>query len=125
MWRNVIAVVAGLAAWVAVASVGLRALRAAWPEYAAAEPAMQFDFDMMVARLAAAGVASVAAATLTAAIARGSRGAALAGGLVLLAAFVPIHIGLWDKFPVWYHLTYLVSLPLLALVGGLMVAKRA
>jgi hypothetical protein len=29
---------------------------------------------------------------------------------------VPEHIRLWDKFPVWYHLTFLITLaPLLAL----------
>lgn len=125
MGRKLIAIVIGVAAWVAVASIGLRALRAAWPAYAAAEPVFHFDFDMMVARLGAAGLASVVAAALTAAIARGSRGAALAGGLVLLAAFVPLHISLWDRFPIWYHLTFLISLPTLALVGGLTVAKRA
>ena len=125
MGRRLIAIVVGLASWVAVASIGLRMLRAAWPAYAAAEPVFHFDFDMMAARLAAAGLASIVAAVLTAALARGSRGAALAGGLVLLAAFVPLHISLWDRFPIWYHLTFLVSLPALALVGGLMVAKRA
>lgn len=125
MGRKLIAIVIGLAAWVAVASIGLRMLRAAWPAYAAAEPVFHFDFDMMAARLAAAGFASIVAAALTAVIARGSRGTAIVGGLVLLAGFVPVHIGLWDKFPVWYHLTFLASLPALALVGALMVANRA
>ena len=42
----------------------------------------------------------------------------LAGGLVLLALFVPNHIAIWDKFPLWYHLTFLSSLPVLAFLGG-------
>ena len=39
-------------------------------------------------------------------------------GIMLLAMFIPVHYGLWDKFPVWYHLTFLVSLLPLTLVGA-------
>ena len=39
-------------------------------------------------------------------------------GLLLLVAFIPEHIRLWDKFPVWYHLMFLVSLVPLTYIGG-------
>jgi hypothetical protein len=32
--------------------------------------------------------------------------------------FIPQHIMLWDKFPVWYHLTFLASLVPLTWIGG-------
>jgi hypothetical protein len=40
--------------------------------------------------------------------------AALTTGLFLLALFIPQHIMLWARFPVWYHLTFLFSLVPLA-----------
>jgi hypothetical protein len=36
--------------------------------------------------------------------------------------FIPIHIQLWDKFPIWYHLFFLVSLVPLSILGGRLVA---
>jgi hypothetical protein len=36
----------------------------------------------------------------------------------MLLMFVPIHYGLWDKFPVWYHLVFLITLaPIIGLSG--------
>ena len=39
-------------------------------------------------------------------------------GLLLLVAFIPQHISLWNTFPVWYHLTFLLSLVPLTYLGG-------
>jgi hypothetical protein len=39
-------------------------------------------------------------------------------GLILLVAFIPQHIALWNSFPVWYHLTFLLSLVPLTYLGG-------
>jgi len=38
--------------------------------------------------------------------------------VVLLLAFIPQHAMLWDKFPIWYHLTFLLSLVPLTYAGG-------
>ena len=36
-------------------------------------------------------------------------------GLIILAMFLPVHVNLWNKFPAWYHLAFLVPLaPLVA-----------
>jgi hypothetical protein len=43
---------------------------------------------------------------------------AVATGALLLLFFIPEHISLWDKFPVWYHLTFLTTLVPLAVAGG-------
>jgi hypothetical protein len=32
--------------------------------------------------------------------------------------FIPEHVMLWEKFPVWYHLAFLLSLVPLTYVGG-------
>ena len=44
--------------------------------------------------------------------------ARLIPGVLLLLAFIPQHIMLWDKFPLWYHLTFLLSLIPLTFAGG-------
>jgi hypothetical protein len=51
--------------------------------------------------------------------------AGLLPGMILLAGFIPQHISLWDRFPVWYHLTFLLSLiPLTYLGGGVRRGRR-
>jgi uncharacterized protein (DUF983 family) len=50
----------------------------------------------------------------------------LAVGLIILAMFVPAHVQLWNKFPAWYHLAFLVPLaPLVALGGWLVTRTRS
>jgi hypothetical protein len=36
--------------------------------------------------------------------------------------FVPLHIAIWNKFPVWYHLTFLLTIIPAVLVGALLPA---
>jgi hypothetical protein len=43
-------------------------------------------------------------------------------GSVVLAMFVPLHIAIWSKFPVWYHLTFLLTIIPAVLVGALLPA---
>ena len=104
--------------WIAVASVAGLIMRSAWPEYASVADAMTFTLPMMFARLAIGASATIGAGWVTALIARRSMLATVAAGLLLVAVFVPQHIMLWNKFPVWYHLTFLVSLVPLAYLGG-------
>ena len=93
-------------------------MRSAWPEYASVAETMTFTRSMQFARLAIGALATLAAGCVSAVIARGSKVATLATGILLLIAFIPQHIMLWDKFPVWYHLTFLSSLVPLSVLGG-------
>lgn len=38
-------------------------------------------------------------------------------GSVVLAMFLPTHIAIWSRFPVWYHLTFLLTIIPAVLVG--------
>jgi hypothetical protein len=118
MARNILGVIAGLAVWIGVAAVAGLIMRSAWPEYASVADAMTFTLPMMFARLSIGGLATLGAGWAAAVIARRSVPASAAAGLLLVVAFVPQHIMLWNKFPVWYHLTFLVSLVPLAYLGG-------
>ena len=118
MWRTVASVVGGLVAWVLIVTLLNFGLRLWLPGYAAAEPAMAFTLVMKIGRLAESALACLAAGALTRLIAPSSRAAPWVVGLVLLACFVPIHIQLWSKFPIWYHLTFLLTLVPMVVLGA-------
>ena len=118
MARTTLGVGAGLAAWVTIASLVGVIMRSAWPEYASVADAMTFTLPMLLARLAIGALATLAAGLVTAIIARPSLLARLMPGVLLLVVFIPVHFTLWDKFPVWYHLTFLLSLVPLTYLGG-------
>jgi hypothetical protein len=118
MTRSILAFIVGLAVWVLVASLLNRGLRLVLGGYAAAEPRMTFTHAMMAARLALGALASLAAGAVTRAVAPSSTRALWMLGAVLLATFIPAHVQLWAKFPVWYHLVFLGTLVPLVLLGA-------
>lgn len=78
---------------------------------------MLFTLGMKVARLSIAALTSIIAGTLVRAITP-SQLAPWVVGLVLLALFVPDHIHIWNSFPIWYHLTFLITLAPLVVLGA-------
>jgi hypothetical protein len=124
--RIILGIVAGIVVWVLAASLLDRGLRLALPGYAAAEPNMTFTLAMMAARLTLLGALPSLIAGATAGwIDRPGGPAAWIVGAMLLAAFIPMHMAIWDLFPVWYHLTFLVTLVPLMLLGSLFARGRA
>ena len=123
MAKRILAVIAGLVVWVVIATVAGLVMHGVWPAYAAVADAMTFTLPMMFARLSIGAVSTLAAGWVTAVVSRRSTLAALTTGLILLVLFIPQHIMLWTRFPIWYHLTFLVSLVPLAYMGGQIVAR--
>lgn len=120
MSRKILGVIAGLAVWlIVVTGLGL-IMRLSWPGYASAAPSMTFTLPMLIGRLSIGALATIAAGAASAAAGAGSVPWILMPGLLLLAAFIPVHINLWDKFAAWYHLTFLLSLVPLTYLGGRM-----
>ena len=117
MGKHIVGVVAGLMVWFVAAVAAGVLLRWLWPDYVAASGDMSFTLPMKLTRLSIGALATFAAGAVTARIGRSSRMAVVTGVLLLLI-FIPEHISLWDKFPIWYHLTFLTSLVPLAVVGG-------
>src|SRR4029453_5843544 len=118
MARKILGVVAGLAVWVAVVGVVGAIMRASWPAYSSVADAMTFTLPMLFARLSIGTLATLATAPVPATIVPQSKLARLIPGVLLLIGFIPVHVMLWDKFPVWYHLTFLLSLVPLTFLGG-------
>lgn len=125
IWRIVLAMVAGILAWIVVASLLNLALRFALPGYAAAEPEKSFTVAMQVARLVMGALASLAGGAAAGWIDRPAGPAVWILAVILLVAFIPMHVGLWPQFPVWYHLTFLLSLAPFTVLGSLLGHRRA
>lgn len=123
MKRSILALLAGLALWALVATLLNFGLRAGLPGYRLAEPAMTFTLGMKVARLILAALASLAAGAATGLIAPSKRAVPWVLGAIVLALFIPAHVQLWSKFPVWYHLTFLGTLVPLVALGAALARK--
>jgi hypothetical protein len=118
IFKTVGAVIATIVTWFFVATVLNLALRAWWPHYHEAETAFNFTLTMKLARLVLGAISCLGAGFVAAWIGRVGMRTAMLTGIVLLVLFIPGHYRIWDKFPVWYHLTFLVSLLPLTLLGA-------
>jgi hypothetical protein len=118
MWRTIGSIIAGLVAWVVIVTLLNFGLRAMLPGYHAAEATLQFTLAMKIGRLTEAAISSVAAGAIVSMIAPSKKWAPWLVGLIILAMFLPLHLSIWDKFPAWYHLAFLVPLAPLVAFGG-------
>src|ERR1700679_3589377 len=125
MLRTIGAVVAGVVVWLVCAEIFALTLRAIWPAYLAMWKAMAFTLPMMIARLAESTVALVIAAWVAGAVANSARAVFWALGVVMLVLFIPDHIHVWAKFPIWYHAYFLSSLILIPLAVGMLMRRDA
>jgi hypothetical protein len=123
MLRKIGGVVGGVVAWFLMANVGNRILRATWPGYSQAEVAMTFTLGMSIARLFVGAVSSLSAGFVAAWITNRSMFVIKSLAGVLLVMFLPV-ILLWERFPPWYHIVFLTSLPVVTLLGGLLYPRR-
>jgi hypothetical protein len=124
MKRSILACLAGLVTWVVVVSMINRVLRLSLPNYTAAEHTLEFTLGMKWARLVMAIVTSLVSGAITRWISPSSKWAPLIVGSTVLAMFLPVHIAIWNKFPAWYHLTFLLTIIPAVLVGALLPLRR-
>ena len=123
MRRAAIGVVFGFVAWFVAATLFNFILRATLDGYSAAEASMTFTYPMLIGRLIVGAVASLAAGAACAAVARSiPRADEVLGGAMVLF-FLLVHAMLWDKFPEWYHLSFLISLAPVVLAGAELVRR--
>lgn len=118
MVRTILAVIGGLATWAIVATILDIGVRHALPGYRAAEPLLILTMPMKIARLSLAVIASIAAGFATRAIAPASKIAPWIVGLVMLALFLPSHIQIGARLPLWYHLFFLLTLAPFVVLGA-------
>jgi hypothetical protein len=123
MWRTLGAIVAGLVSWAIIVTILNLGLRAAIPGYHGAEATLQFTLAMKIGRLSEAALSSIAAGLIVGSIDPYKRWVPWAVGLITLALFLPVHLQLWSKFPIWYHLGFLLPLAPLVALGAALVRK--
>jgi len=120
--KIVLAIVLAFVAWFVAATLGNFVLRAALSNYRAEEAAMSFSLAAQIGRLALGVLSTFASSLVALLVVRRTPMLAFAAGCVLLVFFIPVHISLWAKFPLWYHLFFLASLPIGGLVFGRLIA---
>jgi hypothetical protein len=125
----VIRVAVGIAlAWVTswvVLNGGFSLLRASWPQYALAHPGKTFTLTMLFVRLLIFSSMIAATSGVATLIAGDKRMAWIAGG-VILAVSIPPHLYpgyVWNDYPAWYHIVYVLSILPLAYLGGRSVRR--
>ena len=123
MIRSILAVIVAVITWFLVATICNWVLRAVLPGYSAVEAAMDFTLMMMICRLILGLVSSLCAGFVCATIGRNSVAPRVAAGIMVLL-FLPVHYLLWAKFPIWYHLFFLISLAPTLLIGAALRGKR-
>jgi len=105
--------------WV-ILNGGLALLRASWPEYAIADPEKAYSLAMLFVRLLIFSSMIVATSGVATLVAGHTRIAWVVGGLIL-ALSIPPHLYpgyVWDDYPAWYHISYLLSIVPLVILGG-------
>jgi uncharacterized membrane protein YphA (DoxX/SURF4 family) len=90
-----------------------------------AEPTLSFTLGMKVARLTLAALASLAAGAATGLIAPSRTKLPWVLGAIILAMFIPAHVQLWSRFPVWYHLFFLGTLVPLVVLGAALTRSHS
>lgn len=123
MIRTILGIVGGFVVWFVAASIGNVLFRMSWPGYAQIEAAMTFTPAMLLGRLLLGVLSSLCGGFVVAWITRGNTRAAWILGIVLTIFFLPVHYGLWDKFPIWYHLAFLASLLPVTLLGAFLFVR--
>ena len=123
MLRTIGGVAVGAVTWFLSVLVLGFVLREAWPEMAAIRDVTLLTVPMLLARLVVSALSSVAGGYAAGLVAKEKFWVPLGAGALLLALFVPYHVTIWSNFPVWYHLTFFVSLPALSLLGGALTAR--
>jgi hypothetical protein len=125
MKRAILAGLLALVTWTLVASIINRVFRLVIPGYTAAEHTLQFTLSIEIARLLMGAAASVAGGVVASWIAPTKSWVAPVVGIIVLALFLPVHIAIWAKLPVWYHLTFLLTIIPLVVLGARLAPRRA
>lgn len=84
---------------------------------------MMFTLAMSIARLFVGAVSSLCAGFVAAWITNRSVLVIKSLAGVLLVMFLPV-ILLWERFPPWYHVVFLTSLPVVTVLCGLLYTRR-
>jgi hypothetical protein len=125
MLRAIIAVIAGYALWTALWLGGNALLFTDAAEAVARDEAFTAP-GPLAGILVLSIICSLAAGLTAAAIApKKATPAALTLALLLLATGIAVQAGAWSLMPVWYHLTFLILLVPITMLGARLAPVRS
>jgi predicted transporter len=118
MLRIFLGVTVGFVVW-SILWVGVDAiLRAVWTSYDESVKAMTFSSSMLIVPLVLSAVVSIISGFAAALISRENSKSSLILGILLLIVGIFVQMSVWDKIPLWYHLTFLILLIPMTILGG-------
>ena len=103
-----------------VLSGGFVLLRASWQDYALADPEKAYTLTMLFVRLFIFS-SMIAATSVVATLVSGNKYIPWVTGGLIFAMSVPPHLYpgyVWDDYPVWYHIAFLLSIIPIAVATG-------
>ncbi len=118
MVRIILGVIVGFIVW-SILWVGFDAiLRAVWSNYNQSAETMNFNSSMLIVPLVISAIVSIISGYLAALISRENSISPIILGVLLLIVGIFVQLGVWDKIPLWYHLTFWILLIPMAILGG-------
>ncbi len=117
-------VAAGFIVW-SILWVGVDAgLRAVWTSYDESVKAMTFSSSMLIVPLFLSAVVSIVSGFVAASIAKENTKSSLLLGVLLLIFGIFVQLSVWDKIPLWYHLTFWILLVPMTVLGGRLRSEK-
>ena len=124
MLRIFLGVTVGFVVW-SILWVGVDAiLRAVWTSYNESVKAMTFSSSMLIVLLVLSAVVSIISGFVAALISRENSKSSLILGILLLIVGIFVQMSVWDKIPLWYHLTFWILLVPMTILGGRMLGRN-
>ena len=118
MLKISLGVIVGFIVW-SILWVGFDAvLRTVWTSYDESAKAMKFSSSMLLVPLILSAVVSLISGYVAALVAKENTKSPLILGVLLLIVGISVQIGVWDKIPLWYHLTFWILLIPMTILGG-------
>jgi len=118
MLRVILGVAAGFIVW-SILWVGVDAiLRLVWTSYDESVKTMTFSSRMLIVPLILSAIVSIVSGFVAALMAKENTKSPLILGILLLIVGVFVQMGVWEKIPLWYHLTFWILLVPMSVLGG-------
>ena len=124
MLKIILGVAAGFIVW-SILWVGIDAiLRLVWTSYDESVKAMTFTSSILMVPLILSAVVSIISGYAAALIGKENNKSPLILGILLLTVGIFVQLGVWDRIPLWYHLTFWILLVPMTVLGGRMQGER-
>ena len=118
MLKIILGVIAGFIVWSVLWVAGDAVLRTVWTSYDESVKTMNLSFSMLIMPLILSVIVSIISGYIAALIARENTKSPLILGIILLIVGVLVQMSVWEQIPLWYHLTFLILLVPMTILGG-------